>query len=93
MPSATRVCVVGAFGRMGQAVRASLAGQPGMTLGAALEAPGHPRLGELLEAEVALGDDPKAALVRCDVVIDFSTPASTLQVLDAAATREMPCVV
>ena len=93
MPSATQVCVVGALGRMGQAVRASLAREPGMRFAAALEAPGHPRLGEPLEAGVALGDDPKAALARCDVVIDFSTPASTLRVLDAAATREVPCVV
>ncbi|HME73706.1 MAG TPA: 4-hydroxy-tetrahydrodipicolinate reductase [Myxococcota bacterium] len=93
MPSATRVCVVGAFGRMGERVRASLASEPGMRLGAALEAPGHPRLGEPLEGGALLSDDPKAALPLCDVVIDFSTPASTLRVLDAAATRAVPCVV
>jgi 4-hydroxy-tetrahydrodipicolinate reductase len=93
MPGATRVCVVGAFGRMGQAVRANLAREPGIRLGAALEAPGHPRLGEPLEEKVPLSDDPKAALAHCDVVIDFSTPASTLRVLDAAVTREVPCVV
>ncbi len=93
MPSATRVCVVGAFGRMGERVRAALAKEPGMRLEAALEAPGHPRLGESLEGALVLGDDPKAALALCDVVIDFSTPASTLRVLDAAAARAVPCVI
>ncbi|HTF36127.1 MAG TPA: 4-hydroxy-tetrahydrodipicolinate reductase [Myxococcota bacterium] len=93
MPSATRVCVVGALGRMGEGVRAGLAREPGMRLSAALEAPGHPRLGEPIEGGAPLSDDPKAALALCDVVIDFSTPASTLRVLDAAATRAVPCIV
>ncbi len=93
MPSATRVCVVGALGRMGERVRASLAREAGMRLGAALEAPDHPRLGEALEDGVPVGSDPKVALALCDVVIDFSIPASTLRVLDAAAARGVPCVV
>jgi 4-hydroxy-tetrahydrodipicolinate reductase len=42
---------------------------------------------------IVLGDDPKAALAQCDVAIDFSTPDSTLRVLDAAAARALPCVV
>jgi 4-hydroxy-tetrahydrodipicolinate reductase len=93
MSSATRVCVVGALGRMGERVRAALANEPEMRLGAALEAPGHPRLGEPLGEGVRLHDDPKAALEGCDVVVDFSIPASTLRVLDAASARGVPCVV
>jgi len=93
MPNPTRVCVVGAFGRMGERVCASLASEPGLHLGAALEASGHPRLGEPISGGLVLSSDLKAALSVCDVVIDFSTPASTLRVLDAAAERPLPCVI
>jgi 4-hydroxy-tetrahydrodipicolinate reductase len=78
---------------MGERVRAGLAGEPGMRLEAALEAPGHPRLGERLAGGPVLSSDLKAALSLCDVVVDFSTPASTLRVLDAAVERPIPCVI
>ncbi|MDP7571323.1 MAG: 4-hydroxy-tetrahydrodipicolinate reductase, partial [Myxococcota bacterium] len=76
--SPVRVCVVGARGRMGEAVRAALDEVPELTLAAALEAAGHPELGNELAPGVRLGDDPKAALAGCDVAIDFSLPAATL---------------
>ena len=79
------VLVVGACGRMGERVRAAIAGEPTLSLAAALEAPGHPRLGESLEGGVRLVDDPKSALAGCDVAIDFTTPSTTLTVLRAAA--------
>jgi 4-hydroxy-tetrahydrodipicolinate reductase len=78
---------------MGEGVRKSLVSESEMRLAAALEAPGHARLGETLAGGIVLSDDPKAALALCDAVIDFSTPASTLRVLDAAAERAVPCVV
>jgi 4-hydroxy-tetrahydrodipicolinate reductase len=70
---------------MGECVRAALAGEPGLVLAAALEAPRHPRLGEALEGGVRLLDDPKAALPGCDVAIDFAVPAATLATLRIAA--------
>ena len=85
MDGQTRVLVIGALGRMGVCVRAAVAEEPSLCLGAALEAPGHPRLGETLEEGVVLGDDPKAALAACEVVIDFSLPPATLATLRAAA--------
>jgi len=83
--SARRVLVVGALGRMGERVRAALDDEPGLVLGAALEAAGHPGLGRELEGGVRVSDDAKQALSGCDVAIDFSVPAATLQVLRAAA--------
>ncbi len=85
MAGERRVLVVGTLGRMGGCVRAAVAEEPSLRLGAALEAPGHPRLGETLEEGVVLGDDPKPALAACDVAIDFSLPAATLATLRAAA--------
>ena len=81
MSGVRRVLVVGALGRMGEQVRAALAEQPDLVLGAALESPGHPRLGESLAEGVTLGEDAKAALAGCDVAVDFTTPAATLATL------------
>lgn len=90
---AARVVVVGALGRMGDRVRAAIADESGLRLGAALEAKGHPRLGERLEGGVVLGSDVGAALREGDVVIDFSVPGSTLALLREAAAAGVACVV
>jgi len=82
---ATPVLVVGALGRMGERVRAAIGEEPALRLGAALEVPGHPGLGERLEGGVVVGDDLKAALAASRVAIDFSVPAATLAGLRAAA--------
>ena len=67
----TRVCVVGACGRMGEAVRRALSETPGLELGGALELPGHPALSTQLEGGVRVVDDPKRALAGCGAAIDF----------------------
>ena len=85
MAAAQRALVVGALGRMGESVRVALAADAVLRLTAALEAPGHARIGERIEQGVAIGDDAAAALADCDVAIDFSVPAATLATLRAAA--------
>lgn len=87
-----RVLVVGAMGRMGQRVRAAISEAPRLKLGAALEARGHPSVGSSIADGVEISDDPKAALSRCEVAIDFTTPAATLQVMSAAAVAEVAYV-
>jgi 4-hydroxy-tetrahydrodipicolinate reductase len=85
MSNARRVLVVGALGRMGEKVRAAVAEEATLTLGAALEATGHPRLGATVENGVRVDDDAKAAFGNADVAIDFSVPAATLANLRVAA--------
>lgn len=87
------VLVVGALGRMGERVRAALAEDSALRFAAALESAGHTRLGAELEGGVRLTDDAKAALAAADVVIDFSTPASSRTLLEAARERRVPCVI
>ena len=79
------VALVGALGRMGERVRAALATEPELTLGAALESPGHPGLGEKLDSGVTVSDDPVAAFAACPVAIDFSVPEASLAHLRVAA--------
>ena len=80
-----RVLVVGAMGRMGECVLDAISEAPRLELGAALEAPGHPDIGNPIANGIEVSDDPKAALSQCEVAIDFTTPEATLQVMRAAA--------
>ena len=85
MSDARRVLVVGALGRMGLRVREALGDEPTLVLGAALESAGHPGQGSALEEGVVVTDDVAAAVASCDVAIDFSVPAATLEIAAAAA--------
>jgi 4-hydroxy-tetrahydrodipicolinate reductase len=80
-----RVLVAGACGRMGERVRHWLGAHDALECGGALEAPGHPRMGESVAPGVCVADDAKAALEGMDVVIDFTLPEATVEVLRAAA--------
>jgi 4-hydroxy-tetrahydrodipicolinate reductase len=86
------VAVVGALGRMGVEVRTAVGEHPELRVAAALEARGHPGLGRRIENDVAVSDDPKAALAGCDVAIDFSVPAATLANLRCAADSDVAYV-
>ncbi len=88
-----RVVVAGALGRMGENVRAALAAEPGLRLGAALEASGHSRLGEKLEGGIVVSADAAAALREGEVVIDFTVPKASLGLLRQAASAGVACVV
>ena len=87
-----RLVVVGAAGRMGQMLVKAIGATEGVVLAAALERPGSPAIGQdagsisgLGPLGVAIGDDPLAALLKADGVIDFSTPAATLEIAALAA--------
>jgi len=89
----TRVLVVGAGGRMGESLVRQIADSLDLELGAALEHATHPRLGQELAPGVKLGSDPAAACAHADVAVDFSSPSSTLALLDAAEARGLPVVI
>ena len=67
---------VAGAGRMGQAIAASLDGQEGMELAGLW----------------GRGDDLDALVSAADVVIDFSLPDGTAEVLEAVLRREKPLV-
>jgi len=89
----TRVLVVGACGRMGQSLVRQIASADGLELGAALEHAAHPSLGQEVCRGVLLGSDMRAACAGVDVAIDFSSPASTQALLDAAKSQGLPLVI
>jgi 4-hydroxy-tetrahydrodipicolinate reductase len=89
----SRVLVVGAAGRMGQNLIRLLASHPSLRLGAALDHATHPQLGHEVAPGVKLTADARAACAAADVAVDFSTPASTRALLDAAESVGLPLVI
>lgn len=83
----------GALGRMGECVRAAVAAEPNAELGAAVEAPGHPGLGSVAEAGVAVTDDLSDAMARCDAAISFAIPEATAAFAEAAAEHRVACAI
>ncbi len=89
----------GASGRMGTRLIQLIQDDPALRLAAALERPGHPRLGDdagTLCGLQPLGVSLQAALsadVPLDAMIDFSVPAGTLALAGACRARGIPLVV
>jgi len=95
-----QVVVAGAAGRMGNRIVACLADTPGLSLVAALEAPGHPSLGAdagelagVRKAGVAVGADPAVAITPDRVLIEFSIPEASLDHLRLVAKSGARAVI
>ncbi len=78
------VGLVGAAGRMGQALVRRVSASEGCRLAAAIEHAGHDAIGKdagtlagIGESGVVIGEDAAALFAACDVVIEFSSPAAT----------------
>ncbi len=91
-----RIAIHGAAGRMGQRLVALGAADPQLQLVAALDAPGHPRLGEdagSLAGIPALGVPLAAELsVEADVLVDFSLPEAADRVIRTCVERRLALV-
>jgi 4-hydroxy-tetrahydrodipicolinate reductase len=95
-----RLVVAGAAGRMGRMVIKTIAETEGAVLAGALERSGSPALGQdaaalagLPPLGVNISDDPLAALLQADGVIDFSTPTATVELAALAAQARIVHVV
>ncbi|MEM8765954.1 MAG: 4-hydroxy-tetrahydrodipicolinate reductase [Pseudomonadota bacterium] len=95
-----RVAVTGAAGRMGKTLIELIHGSEDLSLGAAFERPDSPLLGtdagDLVGAgtlDVAVSADVNAALADFDVLIDFSVPEATLELLPILAEHGRKLVI
>jgi 4-hydroxy-tetrahydrodipicolinate reductase len=92
--------VVGAAGRMGQTLVRTIDAISGVRVVGAVERLGSPFLGRdagelagIGRIDVAIGDDPLAAFARADGVLDFTTPASTVEFAGYAAQAHIVHVI
>ena len=95
-----RIAVLGAAGRMGQALTRVLVEAPGCVVAGGIEPKGSPAigrdLGEMAGLEplgVAITDDPVAVFAHVDGVLDFTTPAATVAFSALAAQARIVHVI
>ncbi len=95
-----RLVVVGAAGRMGQALVRAVLSTPGIVMAGAIEREGSPTLGQdagLLagagSSGILITDDPLAAFAKADGVLDFTIPAASVAFAALAAQARIVHVV
>lgn len=95
-----RLVVTGAGGRMGRMLIKTIRETPGLVLSGALERDGSIALGEdagLLagcgNAGVVISADPLAAILNADGILDFSTPAATIEFAALAAQARIVHII
>ncbi|ANK83832.1 MULTISPECIES: 4-hydroxy-tetrahydrodipicolinate reductase [unclassified Rhizobium] len=98
--AAMKLVVVGAAGRMGQTLIRLIHSIEGVTLHAAVERPGSPYVGRdageiagLGPTGVIIGDDPLNAFLHAEGVLDFTSPAATVEFSGLAAQARIVHVV
>ena len=98
-PGRIRVAISGVAGRMGRHVLEQVLMSSDLRLVGTLEGSRHPELGSDAGAMagrptgVRLTDDVTTALAHANVLVDFSTPDATVNVLREAARMGVACVV
>ncbi|MQB44637.1 4-hydroxy-tetrahydrodipicolinate reductase [Rhizobium sp. ICMP 5592] len=97
---AMKLVVVGAAGRMGQALIRLIHATEGLTLHAAVARPGSAFIGKDAGEIAGLGpigipvtDDPLSAFLHADGVIDFTTPATSVTFADLAAQARIVHII
>ena len=95
-----RLVVAGAAGRMGRTLIKLIAETPGVALAGALERPGAAALGQdagvvagLAPLGVAITDDPLSLMMGADGIVDFSSPAATVELSALAAQARIAHVI
>ncbi len=95
-----KIAVSGAAGRMGKRILALAAENPDIEITGALENAHNPALGRdagenagISKLNVPITDDMKGVLGDCDCLIDFSSPAASLEHIAAAAAANKAIVV
>jgi 4-hydroxy-tetrahydrodipicolinate reductase len=95
-----KLVVVGAAGRMGQTLVRTIGASDGVTVSAAVERSGSPFIGKDMgevagmgELGVKITDDASGAFAAADGVIDFTTPAATVEFAELAAQARIVHII
>ena len=96
----TRIVIAGAAGRMGRTLVALVHNTPGAVVAGALERAGSAHIGEdagvlagVGPLGVKVGDQPLEAILHADAIIDFTAPASTVELAGLAAQARIVHVI
>lgn len=98
---AIKLTISGCCGRMGRSIAALALADSAFTIGAALEAAGHEAIGHDYGAvlgradtlKVPIVDDPRGAIQRGDVLVEFTIPVVTVEHVQLAQQLGKPMVI
>lgn len=95
-----RIAVMGAGGRMGRELVRAVHAMPGCVVGGGVEQAGSPYLGQDVGALAGIGDvgarisdDPLEVMTKVEAVLDFTTPAATVEFAGLAANARIVHVI
>ncbi len=95
-----RIVIAGAGGRMGRTLIRALGETKHAVLAGALEARGHPDLGQdagilvgTLATQIAMTDDPLPLVAEADAIIDFTIPRVSVELAALAAQARIVHVI
>ena len=95
-----KIVVIGASGRMGRTIIQCIEDTQGVTISGGTEYIGHSSIGSDLgelagigKKEIFVVENIDDALVNCDVIVDFSTPESSIKTLNTAVSCDKSIVI
>lgn len=98
--SDVKIAVMGAAGRMGRELVRAVVSQHGCALVGGIEPQGSPASGSDLGTLAGLGPvgtvvthDPLELIARCDAILDFTSPAATIEFAGLAANARIVHVI
>lgn len=96
----TRIAVIGAGGRMGRELLRAITATSGCTIAGGTEREGSPLIGTDVGVlaggaplGILVGSDALELIARADAVIDFTTPATTVEIAALAANARIVHVI
>jgi 4-hydroxy-tetrahydrodipicolinate reductase len=96
----TRVVITGCCGRMGKSIALLASADKDINITGAVEARSHPDIGKDLgnilgkgPFDVFISGSLEDAVESADVIIDFTTPTSTISNLSIARNKKLPIVI
>lgn len=84
--------IIGPTGRMGSSIITESKFFPNLKISALCEKKSHPSIGKDIDG-IKITDDVGACIERSDIIIDFSSPKSTLSLLDKLKNTDTAIVV
>ncbi|HEV2650896.1 MAG TPA: 4-hydroxy-tetrahydrodipicolinate reductase [Rhizomicrobium sp.] len=88
-----RIVVAGATGRMGQTLIRTIAETPGVVLSGAFDRKGHADVGKEVAPGITLSDDPLPLLAKAQALLDFTTPAASVELAALCAQARIVDVI
>lgn len=95
-----KVAVIGAAGRMGRTLTRIAHGTKGLRIVGGIEPAGSSALGQDIGTlagigalDIALSDDPVGLIARADAILDFTTPAASIEYAQIAAQARIIHVI